>query len=367
MSLPISNVIRHLRRERDITQEELAAAVGVTYQSVSRWENGQAYPDMELIPKIAQYFDISTDILFGTDSDSASKKLDDHYQKIKEVQDNPEEFYQACKAAYNDFPREFSFGLWLLRCYIDYNIRPYEKHLETIRSICKNIIDNCTNEDYRIEAISKIAVAEDEEHLNTWLSMMPGWKSCKEILLETRYSYHNDLEKCNLQRQENFKSFLGYIFYNCTGMGDLADASERFQLILKLIDVMRDTSTDVDAWLPMRADFHLRLAGINFGMKQHDSGYAELEKAINLYVKYADLPMDTILAYNCPLLNMLTENKLSTPEDDTKDKGEYVCWWAYHTLTGNDGLFGNVQGEKRYKEQIEKLVPCLPKSKTEQV
>ena len=43
MSLPISNVIRRLRRERDITQEELAAAVGVTYQSVSRWENGVSH------------------------------------------------------------------------------------------------------------------------------------------------------------------------------------------------------------------------------------------------------------------------------------------------------------------------------------
>ena len=364
MSLPISKVIRHLRRERDITKEELTAAVGVTYQSVSRWENGQAYPDMELIPKIAQYFDISTDVLFGTDSESANKKLKDYYQKIKEVQDQPEEFYQACKSAYNDFPREFSFGLWILRCYIDYNIRPYEKHLDIIRSICKNIIDNCTNEDYRIEAISKIAVAEDEEHLNTWLSMTPSWKSCKEILLETRYSYHNDLEKCNLQRQENFKSFLDYIFCNCTGMCDLSDASERFHMILKLIDVMRDTSTDIDAWLPMRADFHLRLAGINFGMKQHDSGYSELEKAIDLYVKYADLPADIILTYNCHLMNKLIENKLSAPEDDMKDKGEYVCWWAYQTLTRNDGLFSSVQSEKRYKEQIEKLVPYLLKSKT---
>ena len=114
----------------------------------------------------------------------------------------------------------------------------------------------------------------------------------------------------------------------------------------------------------MRADFHLRLAGINFGMKQHDSGYAELEEAINLYVKYAALPTDTILTYNCPLVNKLTENKLSAPEDETKDKGEYVCWWAYHILNRNDGLFGNVQGEKRYKEQIERLVPYLHQSKT---
>ena len=315
---------------------------------------------MELIPKIAQYFNISTDILFGTDSASTSKKLNDYYQKIKEVQDQPEEFYQACKSAYNDFPREFSFGLWLLRCYIDYNIRPYEKHLDTIRSICKNIIDNCTNEDYRIEAISKIAVAEDEEHLNTWLSMMPSWKSCKEILLETRYTYHNNPEKCNLQRQENFRHFLGYIIYNCTEMRDSKDAAIRFGIVLKLIDFMRDTSTDIDAWLTTRADFHLRLAGIHFRNAQNDIGYTELEKAIDLYVKYAELPVDVILPYNCLFMDMLSENKHSTPEDDTKDKGEYVCWWAYHTLTQNDGLFSNVQEESRYKKQIERLSSYLP-------
>ncbi len=362
MSLPISNVIRRLRRERNITQEELAAAVRVTYQSVSRWENGQAYPDMELIPKIARYFDISTDVLFGTDDESVNKRLEEHYQKIKEVQNDIEKFYQACKSAYDEFPKEFSFGLWLCRCYIDYNIRPYDKHLEEIRSICKNILDNCTKEDYRIEAMSMIAVAEDEEHIDTWLTIMPSWKSCKEVLLETRYSYHNNLEKCNLQRQQNFRDFLGYIFYNCTGLYNLEDAATRFQLVLKLIDNMRDTATDIDAWLPVRADFYLRIAGTYFGMKKHDAGYTELEKAIDLYVKYAELPADTILSYNCLFMNMLTENKLSAPEDDTKDKGEYVCWWAYHDLTKRDSLFSGMQDETRFNEQIERLVPYLPKN-----
>ena len=109
----------------------------------------------------------------------------------------------------------------------------------------------------------------------------------------------------------------------------------------------------------MRTDFHLRLAGINFGMKQHDSGYAELEKAIDLYVKYADLPADTILTYNFPLMDMLTENKQSSPGDDTKDKGEYACWWAYHTLIQSDGLFSNVQEELRFRGQIERLTPYI--------
>ena len=54
--LPISEKIRSLRRAKNVTQEELADVLGVTFQSVSRWENGQTYPDITLVPKIAAYF-----------------------------------------------------------------------------------------------------------------------------------------------------------------------------------------------------------------------------------------------------------------------------------------------------------------------
>ena len=360
MNLPMSNIIRRLRRERDITQEELAGAIGVTYQSVSRWENGQAYPDMELIPKIAQFFDISTDILFGTDSETVGSRIKAHYQKIKEVENDPEKFYQACKTAYDEFPKEFSFGLWLCRCYIDHSIKPYKEHLDEIRDICQNIMDNCTNEDFRIEAMHTILIAENEENIDKWLNMMPCWKSCKEILLETRYSYHNDLEKCRLQRQENFVSFLGYIFYNCIGRDNLEDAADSFKMALKIIDIMRNPIDDIDAWITIRADLHLRLSGVNFTQGNCEEGYIELEKAIDLYVKYAKLPIDTILSYNCPALNVLTVNKLSKPEDDTNDNGEYVCYCAYNDLL-NSNSFNRVQSDERFKNQIERLLPYLPK------
>lgn len=362
--LPISNVIRKLRRDRNITQEELAAAVGVTYQSVSRWENAQAYPDMELIPIIARYFDISTDILFGTDIETVDNKLNAHYQKIKEYQNEPEKFYHACKSAYHEFPKEFYFGILLCRCYVTYGIRPYEKHLDEIRNICQNIMDNCTNEDFRIEAMDAIAVAEEEDHLDKWINMIPSWKSCKEILLETRYGYRRNSEKYRTQRQKNFISFIGYIFYNCNEWDNPDIAIANFKMILSMIDTMRNPNNDIDAWITMRADFHMRLAGVYFTLKESDLGYIELEKAIDLYVKYAELPLDTILSYNCPALNVLTKNKLSEPQSDTKDDGEYVCWWAYQDLTNPNGHFSSIQSENRYAELLERLVPFLPKTQS---
>lgn len=356
MNLPIANVIRSLRREWNITQEELAAAIGVTYQSVSRWENGQAYP----VPKIAKYFDISTDVLFGTDRESIDKKLDAHYQKIGEVQNNPEDFYQTCKSAYEDFPDEFRFGLWLCRCYIDFHVRPFEKHLDEIRKICRNIIENCTDEDYRMEAFRAIIIAEEENQLEIWLNMLPNWKSSRDVLFENRYDYRNDVEKCNIQRQKNFILFLGYVFYNCIGKNNPEKTVIGYRMVLKLIDIMREPSAETDAWMKIRADFHLRIAAGCFENGQKEEGYTELEKAIELYVKYAELPINARLSYRCPTLNLLTENKQSEPEDDTNDNGEYICWWAYHDLTNPAGIFKCVHDEERYKIQIERLLPYLP-------
>ena len=54
MKLRIGENIKSLRKARDITQEALAEMLGVSCQSVSRWELGTCYPDMELLPAIAE-------------------------------------------------------------------------------------------------------------------------------------------------------------------------------------------------------------------------------------------------------------------------------------------------------------------------
>ena len=65
MQLNLGIKIRELRRRDGRTQDNLAEALGVTAQAVSRWEAGRSYPDMEMIPAIANYFHVSIDELFG--------------------------------------------------------------------------------------------------------------------------------------------------------------------------------------------------------------------------------------------------------------------------------------------------------------
>lgn len=73
MQLTLGQKIRELRKRDSRTQEALADALGVTSQAISRWEANGGYPDMEMIPAIANYFHVSIDELFGYHSDREEK------------------------------------------------------------------------------------------------------------------------------------------------------------------------------------------------------------------------------------------------------------------------------------------------------
>ena len=62
--MTIGERIKMLRKQNRMTQENLAEYLCVSYQAVSKWECGTSYPDMEMIPVIAGYFEVSMDILF---------------------------------------------------------------------------------------------------------------------------------------------------------------------------------------------------------------------------------------------------------------------------------------------------------------
>ncbi len=61
----IGEIIKKCRTERKITQEEMAAALHVTPQAISRWETGISYPDITMLPQISNYLNVSTDRLLG--------------------------------------------------------------------------------------------------------------------------------------------------------------------------------------------------------------------------------------------------------------------------------------------------------------
>lgn len=87
MTVQLGTKIRELRKRDSRTQENLADALGVTCQAVSRWEQNATFPDMNLIPAIANYFGVTIDELFGYTNDR-ERRVDSLLARIDSMEND---------------------------------------------------------------------------------------------------------------------------------------------------------------------------------------------------------------------------------------------------------------------------------------
>ena len=107
MYLPAN--LKKYRIAKDLTQEEVAEFLGITAQSVSKWERGESYPDITFLPALANIFETSVDLLIGMDAIRAEEtrynihKTAVEYQKNGE-HDKAEKTYREALLIYPNMP-----------------------------------------------------------------------------------------------------------------------------------------------------------------------------------------------------------------------------------------------------------------------
>ncbi|MCL2588581.1 MAG: helix-turn-helix domain-containing protein [Oscillospiraceae bacterium] len=112
----IAKIIVNKRKEKGLTQEELANHIGVTIAAVSKWETAQSYPDISLLPQLAAYFNISIDNLMGYEPQMAKKDIGKLYRRLyedlnsKPFEEVIAECRQAVKKYYSCFPLLLNMG-----------------------------------------------------------------------------------------------------------------------------------------------------------------------------------------------------------------------------------------------------------------
>ena len=233
MTLKIGEKIKELRKAQDITQEKLADYLNISYQAVSKWENGLALPDITLLPKLANFFGVSTDELLDlktSENEIELRKYEKEYHELARKGKVLEKI-ELSRKVLDLYPRNYQWMLNLAYGLVSYGAtseqqkyRKEHKFIEEAISLCERVLEDCTVDSIRHSAIQILCynypdIGKKEEAIRL-AENMPDMFTCKEMLLSRIYSG----EDCLKQNQHNLRYMIDHsssILYEMACRSDL--------------------------------------------------------------------------------------------------------------------------------------------------
>lgn len=202
------NLIR-LRREKEVTQEEVASFIGVTKASVSKWETKQSLPDILLLPVLASYYGVTVDELLGYKPQLGKEQIQKIYHDLAaEFAEKPfEEVMDASRKLVKKYYSCYSFLLqisilWLNHYTFAEDPKSQMGILDETVELCTHIIDNCKdisicNDATVLKAIMDLQRGRPQEALDLVEDMLSPYRLASQssgILIQA-YQMVGDMDK----------------------------------------------------------------------------------------------------------------------------------------------------------------------------
>lgn len=206
--MSIGTTIKRLRKERNITQEQLAEYLGITSRAISQWECDRTAPDISQLPALANIFEVSADVLLGIDVTQKEKRIAEIISgahKHFEV-GHMEEVMTTLRTGLKEFPNSYVLMGELLNC-LSSMANDSEQKISLLQegiSLGEKILEECTIDYVRHNAIrclcSLYTEKGDVERAIALATKMPPLFSCAENLLSGIYTGSKRIEhiQCKL-------------------------------------------------------------------------------------------------------------------------------------------------------------------------
>lgn len=159
--LNIAQVITRCRRQKGVTQEELAFYMGVSKASVSKWETGQSYPDITFLPQLAAYFNITLDELLGYEPQMELADIRKTYEYFcREFARRPfEEVYGECQEMVKKYYSCFQFVFLTAYLYLNHHM------MAGTPGRCSEVVEEAGKLFYRVKTeCQEAGLAKEAEH-----------------------------------------------------------------------------------------------------------------------------------------------------------------------------------------------------------
>ncbi len=322
MELNISGAIRRLRQERNITQEELATAIGVTAQAVSKWERAEGYPDITLLPNIAEYFGVTLDTLCGLDEQrdqseicqihSATMFASSYDEGVRIAREGLAKYPHSCKMKENlAFALRGCPGKWT----------PPKEILGEIIRLYEDILEHCTDQQLVFRVLAEVwevyECAGEHEKAVEAARRLPGFYETSDRVLAYVLQGQERVEHV----QNSFINILPHLdaMLRSAAETDCYSVKEKIAVYRKMLAIyeIADECHDWPVGMIFSVQLYRMTAKLCLELGDTAGCLDALDKAADLAVD-----ADSLVFEGYPeslLLNRINFEYLSGPQDDRQN------------------------------------------------
>ncbi len=219
--MSIGTTIKRLRREKDITQEQLAEYLGITSRAVSQWECDRTAPDISMIAPLTSIFEVTADQLLAIDVSSKEKQIEKLYVEAYNVAStgNQALAIEMCEAALAKHPSSYKLmDFYANEIYLYNHMTPVEKQESNQKrafAYLERILAECTDPEIRNNSLTmaclwyaKLGRVEEAERLA--MTLEGSMWTCGELLGKI-YTGRRQFEVLRDEMLRQFTNAIGYL------------------------------------------------------------------------------------------------------------------------------------------------------------
>ena len=234
--------IKSLRKQKNISQEVFAGYLGVSFQAVSKWENGNTMPDVMMIPAIASFFGVSTDELFDFNLYEIEKQVTDICDEAYKYRiSDPAKSEQILRHGLQRFP-----GNEIILNNLLYTL-DYQTRADEVITLCKTLIESTKDDSVKYDACRILASCYRENGQNDLvkptLEIIPEIYFSKLELMASLLDGEDSYEAAQKQKNLSAEDLIDMLIVTGKRLkenGDFEKANSQFRIALKVMDAFKE-------------------------------------------------------------------------------------------------------------------------------
>ena len=247
--IKLGEKIKSLRKQKNISQEVFAGYLGVSFQAVSKWENGNTMPDVAMIPAIASFFGVSTDELFDFNLFEMEKQVETIcYESWKYRESDSEKAERILRDGLQRFPGN-DIILNNLLYTLDYKTRADE-----VITLCKSLIESTKDDSVKYDACRILATCYKENGQNDLvkptLELIPEIYFTKLELMASLLDGEDSYEAAQKQKNLSAEDLIDMLIITgkyLRAEGEIEKANSQFKIARKVMDAFEEDFIE-DKW-----------------------------------------------------------------------------------------------------------------------